>query len=73
MARDDRAAGRIHDPGLRAVEDQANAGAVRMQRDLGPRTATDGEFRRATGHLDSINAMAGISRVDVDTAEEVGG
>jgi 5-methyltetrahydropteroyltriglutamate--homocysteine methyltransferase len=63
-ARDDRAAGRIDDAGLRAVEDEAIADAVRMQRDIGLRTATDGEFRRATWHMDFIYAIAGISRVD---------
>ena len=62
--RADHAAGRIDDAGLRAVEDEAIANAVRMQRDIGLRTATDGEFRRATWHMDFIYAIAGINRVE---------
>ena len=63
-ARADRAAGRIDDAGLRAVEDAAVAEAVRMQRELGLRTATDGEFRRATWHMDFIYAINGITRAE---------
>lgn len=63
-ARADRAAGRIDDAELRAVEDDAITDAVRMQRDLGLRTATDGEFRRATWHMDFIYAIAGIRRAE---------
>jgi 5-methyltetrahydropteroyltriglutamate--homocysteine methyltransferase len=63
-ARADRAAGRIDDTQLRAIEDEAIADAVRMQRDIGLRTATDGEFRRATWHMDFIYAIDGISRVE---------
>ncbi|TYP89186.1 5-methyltetrahydropteroyltriglutamate--homocysteine S-methyltransferase [Blastococcus xanthinilyticus] len=63
-ARADRAAGRIDAAELRAVEDEAVADAVRMQRDAGLRTVTDGEFRRATWHMDFIYAIEGISRVD---------
>ena len=63
-ARADRAAGRLDDAGLRAVEDESIADAVRMQRDIGLRSATDGEFRRATWHMDFIYAIAGIRRVE---------
>jgi 5-methyltetrahydropteroyltriglutamate--homocysteine methyltransferase len=63
-ARADRGAGRIDDAELRAVEDEAIADAVAMQREIGLRTVTDGEFRRATWHMDFIYAIAGISRVE---------
>jgi 5-methyltetrahydropteroyltriglutamate--homocysteine methyltransferase len=63
-ARADHAAGRIDDAGLRAAEDEAIADAVGMQRDIGLSTATDGEFRRATWHMDFIYAVTGISRVE---------
>jgi 5-methyltetrahydropteroyltriglutamate--homocysteine methyltransferase len=63
-ARADRAAGRIDDAELRGIEDEAIADAVRMQGDIGLRTATDGEFRRATWHMDFIYAISGISRVE---------
>jgi hypothetical protein len=46
-AREDFAAGRIAAGDLRAVEDQEIQGAIKMQEDLGLRSATDGEFRRA--------------------------
>jgi 5-methyltetrahydropteroyltriglutamate--homocysteine methyltransferase len=62
--RADRAAGRIDDVELRAVEDEAIADAVAMQRDIGLSTATDGEFRRAAWHMDFIYAIAGINRVE---------
>ena len=63
-AREDAAAGRIDQEALRAVEDEAIREAVRMQRDVGLRAVTDGEFRRATWHLDFIYALDGISTAD---------
>ena len=45
-ARDDRAAGRIDDEGLRAVEDAEIETVVAFQAGLGLRSPTDGEFRR---------------------------
>jgi 5-methyltetrahydropteroyltriglutamate--homocysteine methyltransferase len=62
-ARARHAAGEIDDAELRGIEDEAIADAVRMQRDIGLSTATDGEFRRATWHMDFIYAINGISRV----------
>jgi 5-methyltetrahydropteroyltriglutamate--homocysteine methyltransferase len=62
-ARAKHAAGEIDDAELRGVEDEAIADVVRMQRDVGLRTATDGEFRRATWHMDFIYAIDGISKV----------
>ena len=63
-AREAHAAGRVDDDELRAVEDEAITDVVRMQRDIGLRTVTDGEFRRATWHMDFIYAIAGIRRVE---------
>src|SRR4051812_33243708 len=62
-ARARHAAGEIDDAELRGVEDEAIADVVRMQADVGLRTATDGEFRRATWHMDFIYAIDGISKV----------
>src|SRR5919198_5226040 len=59
-AREDRAAGRIGAEELRAVEDAAIAEVVQMQRDVGLQTATDGEFRRTTWHMDFIYQLGGI-------------
>jgi 5-methyltetrahydropteroyltriglutamate--homocysteine methyltransferase len=61
-ARDDFAAGRISAADLRAVEDEEIQGAIRMQEDAGLQSATDGEFRRATWHMDFIYALGGISQ-----------
>jgi 5-methyltetrahydropteroyltriglutamate--homocysteine methyltransferase len=60
-ARDDFAAGRIDAAQLRAIEDDAIGQAVAMQEGLGLQSATDGEFRRATWHMDFIYQLGGIS------------
>src|SRR6266581_8105533 len=44
----------------RAVEDEAIRDVVRMQHDVGLQSATDGEFRRATWHMDFIYQLGGI-------------
>ncbi|SFP32830.1 5-methyltetrahydropteroyltriglutamate--homocysteine methyltransferase [Geodermatophilus dictyosporus] len=62
-ARARHAAGEIDDAELRGVEDEAIADVVRLQGDVGLRTATDGEFRRASWHMDFIYAIDGISKV----------
>ena len=45
---------------LRAVEDGAIRDAVRMQEEVGLRSATDGEFRRASWHMDFIYCLGGV-------------
>ena len=64
QARDDHAAGRIAAEELRAVEDDAIREVVAMQRDVGLQTATDGEFRRASWHMDYIYQLGGVARAD---------
>ena len=64
QARDDHAAGRISDEELRAVEDDAIRDVVAMQRDVGLQSATDGEFRRTTWHMDFIDSLGGITHAD---------
>jgi 5-methyltetrahydropteroyltriglutamate--homocysteine methyltransferase len=61
-AREEHAAGRIDDEELRAAEDEAIREAVALQRDVGLRSATDGEFRRATWHMDFIYSLDGINK-----------
>jgi 5-methyltetrahydropteroyltriglutamate--homocysteine methyltransferase len=61
-ARHDFAAGQIDAAALRAVEDECITSIVAMQRDVGLQDATDGEFRRATWHMDFINQIGGIGR-----------
>jgi 5-methyltetrahydropteroyltriglutamate--homocysteine methyltransferase len=65
-AREAHANGRIDDAELRSAEDEAVRDVVRMQRDAGLRTATDGEFRRASWHMDFIYSLGGISRAEDD-------
>jgi 5-methyltetrahydropteroyltriglutamate--homocysteine methyltransferase len=67
-ARARSAAGEIDAAELRGVEDAAIADVVRMQEDVGLRTATDGEFRRASWHMDFIYAIDGITKV---TGEDI--
>jgi 5-methyltetrahydropteroyltriglutamate--homocysteine methyltransferase len=61
-ARDDFAAGRINAAQLREIEDAAIAGAVAMQEQVGLQSATDGEYRRASWHMDFIYQLGGISK-----------
>src|SRR5215210_2673488 len=63
-ARDDHANGRIDRDELRAVEDDAIRAVVRMQEDVGLQSATDGEFRRTSWHMDFIYRLDGIETAD---------
>src|SRR6201986_530202 len=70
-ARDDFAAGRITADALRAVEDEEITRAVRMQEEVGLQSATDGEFRRATWHMDFIYQIGGDSQEPGNLAVKV--
>jgi 5-methyltetrahydropteroyltriglutamate--homocysteine methyltransferase len=61
-AREDHAAGRIAGDELRAVEDEAIRRVVRNQEEVGLQSATDGEFRRASWHMDFIYQLDGITK-----------
>jgi 5-methyltetrahydropteroyltriglutamate--homocysteine methyltransferase len=63
-ARAEFAGGDISADQLRAVEDAAIRDVVRMQQDVGLQSATDGEFRRASWHMDFIYQLGGVSRTD---------
>jgi 5-methyltetrahydropteroyltriglutamate--homocysteine methyltransferase len=65
-ARDDFQAGRIGAEELRAAEDEAIRAVVQMQRDVGLQSATDGEFRRASWHMDFIYQIGGIEKAPGD-------
>src|ERR1700722_6818422 len=62
MARDDFAAGRISAADLTAVEDEGIPAAIAMQEEDGLQSATDGEVRRASWHMDFIYALGGVSK-----------
>src|SRR5947208_2357601 len=61
-ARDDFAAGRIDADALRQVEDEAIREIVRKQEEVGLQAVTDGEFRRASWHMDFIYQLDGITK-----------
>jgi len=63
-ARADFAAGRIPADELRAIEDDAIRAVVRKQEDVGLQSATDGEFRRTSWHMDFIYQLGGVHRAD---------
>ena len=65
-AREEHAAGRLDARGLRAVEDEAIRDVVRMQEEVGLQSATDGEFRRASWHMDFIYRLGGIHKAQDD-------
>jgi 5-methyltetrahydropteroyltriglutamate--homocysteine methyltransferase len=62
QARDDFAAGRIDAAALRAIEDEAIREIVGKQEEVGLQSATDGEFRRASWHMDFIYQLDGITK-----------
>jgi 5-methyltetrahydropteroyltriglutamate--homocysteine methyltransferase len=55
-------AGTLDDAGLRAAEDAAITDLIAMQREVGLQSATDGELRRNSWHMDFILQLAGISQ-----------
>jgi len=65
-ARDDFAADRIDAEELRGIEDEAIRDVVAMQEEVGLQSATDGEFRRASWHMDFIYQLGGISKAQDD-------
>jgi 5-methyltetrahydropteroyltriglutamate--homocysteine methyltransferase len=62
QARDDFAAGRIDAGALRGIEDDAIREIVAKQQEVGLQSATDGEFRRASWHMDFIYQLDGITK-----------
>jgi len=66
-ARADLGAGLIDADELRSVEDAAIREVVRMQREVGLRSATDGELRRESWHMDFIYQLGGVRKVQDNT------
>jgi 5-methyltetrahydropteroyltriglutamate--homocysteine methyltransferase len=66
-ARGEFAAGRINAVQLKKVEDAAIRETIRMQGEVGLKSATDGEFRRESWHMDFIYSLGGIQKVHDDT------
>ncbi len=55
--------GRISQAELRRIEDQAIRDVVKQQEDLGLEGVTDGEFRRASWHMDFLYQVGGTAKV----------
>jgi 5-methyltetrahydropteroyltriglutamate--homocysteine methyltransferase len=62
QARADHQAGRVDAAELRGIEDDAIRRIVRKQEELGLQSATDGELRRASWHMDFIYQLDGITQ-----------
>ena len=62
QARDDFSQGRVDADALREIEDHAIRETVRMQEEVGLQSATDGEFRRESWHMDFIYQLDGITK-----------
>jgi 5-methyltetrahydropteroyltriglutamate--homocysteine methyltransferase len=58
------AEGRLDADGLRDAEDIAIRQVVALQEEVGLRSATDGEFRRTSWHMDFIYQLGGVSPSD---------
>ncbi|MBO0873277.1 MAG: 5-methyltetrahydropteroyltriglutamate--homocysteine S-methyltransferase [Pseudonocardia sp.] len=67
-AREKFAAGAIDADELRGVEDAAIAEVVRKQEEVGLRAVTDGEFRRASWHMDFIYQLGGVQKAQDNMA-----
>jgi methionine synthase II (cobalamin-independent) len=61
-AREEFAAGKITAGDLRNVEDEAIRDVVRTQEEVRLQSVTDGEFRRASWHMDFIYQLGGVSK-----------
>src|ERR1700722_8756084 len=66
QAREDHTAGKISAEDLRGIEDEEIRKVVTMQRDVGLQSVTDGEFRRASWHMDFIYQLGGVEKIDSD-------
>ena len=66
-AREDHAAGRIDSDELRGLEDEAIREVIARQEEIGLQSATDGEFRRESWHMDFIYSLGGVNKVQDDT------
>jgi 5-methyltetrahydropteroyltriglutamate--homocysteine methyltransferase len=63
-ARAEHAEGRLDDDELRAAEDTAVDHAVALQQEVGLQTASDGEYRRTSWHMDFIYQLDGVAPTD---------
>ena len=62
-AREDHKAGRIDAAALRRAEDEGIRQAVALQEAVGLQGITDGEYRRASWHMDFLYQVGGVTKV----------
>jgi 5-methyltetrahydropteroyltriglutamate--homocysteine methyltransferase len=67
QAREAFASGEIPAEQLTRVEDAAIREIIRMQGEVGLKSATDGELRRQSWHMDFIYQLGGVTKVNDDT------
>jgi 5-methyltetrahydropteroyltriglutamate--homocysteine methyltransferase len=67
-ARDEFAKGQISAEDLKQVEDEAIREVIRLQGEVGLRSATDGELRRQSWHMDFIYQLGGVTQVKDNAA-----
>lgn len=70
QAREKHEEDRLSAEELRLREDEAIRDAVRMQEEVGLQSVTDGEFRRASWHMDFIYQLGGVSKAAGDMKVE---
>jgi 5-methyltetrahydropteroyltriglutamate--homocysteine methyltransferase len=63
-ARSRHASGDIGDDDLRLIEDESIKDIITMQQEVGLQSATDGEFRRTSWHMDFIYQLGGVDKTD---------
>jgi 5-methyltetrahydropteroyltriglutamate--homocysteine methyltransferase len=66
-ARDQFAQGQLSAEQLGQIEDEAIRENIRMQGEVGLKSATDGELRRTSWHMDFIYQLGGVKKVQDDT------
>ncbi len=59
-AREQRARGQIAPHAFGEIEDREVAGVIRKQEDIGLRSVTDGEYRRASWNIDFLEQLDGV-------------
>jgi 5-methyltetrahydropteroyltriglutamate--homocysteine methyltransferase len=67
QAREEFGTGEISAEQLAQVEDAAIRDIIRRQGEVGLKSATDGELRRQSWHMDFIYQLGGVTKVDDDT------
>src|SRR5262245_50602523 len=63
-AREQHRKGQLQDAVLRRMEDEAIRDVVQMQEGIGLQGITDGEFRRASWHMDFMYQLGGVRKVE---------